>query len=173
MLGTLVVTVPRRSARDGLDPVPERAARLTLRVRQVWIQPARKSQAEQRVWVLDAREEHPPDNVSGIHWVLLSTLPVTDLAEARTIVGYHAKRWVIERLHYTLKSGLQVEKLQIDDATSISHALAVLYVVAWRLMFLTLWARQAPDSAASAYWKKARSRRFRRQWGNRSRLPRR
>lgn len=56
---------------------------------------------------------------------------------------------MIERLHYTLKSGLRVERLQIDDARSLGHALALLYVVAWRLMSLTLAARQCPEGPAS------------------------
>ncbi len=34
---------------------------------------------------------------------------------ARQVVRDYARRWVIERWHYTLKSGLRVERLQIDD----------------------------------------------------------
>jgi hypothetical protein len=60
--------------------------------------------------------------------------------------GY--RRWTIERLHYTLKSGLGAEKLQIDDATSLSHALALHYVVACRLLQLTYLARHDPEHPA-------------------------
>ena len=65
------------------------------------------------------------------------------------MVGYYAKRWVIERLHFTLKSGLRAERLQIDDAGSLKHALAIYYVVAWRLLHLTYLAREQPDAPAS------------------------
>jgi len=56
---------------------------------------------------------------------------------------------MIERLHYTLKSGLRAERLQIDDAESLSHALALYYVVACRLLQLTYLARHAPERPAA------------------------
>jgi hypothetical protein len=41
----------------------------------------------------------------------------------------------IERLHYTLKTGgCNAERLQMDSVRTISFALALYYVVAWRLL---------------------------------------
>jgi hypothetical protein len=143
--GTLTVHVGRRPGQ------PERDATLTVRWRAMAIQaPQRKGVARtaQRVWVIQAREEHPPAGVEALEWVLISTLPVLTSAQAYQMVRYYSRRWGIERFHYTLKSGCQVEKLQIDDVTSLKHALALYYVVAWRLQHLTHLARLEPARPA-------------------------
>jgi len=57
--------------------------------------------------------------------VLITTLPVPDQAALVRVLEYYTRRWGIERLHFTLKSGLRIERLQFDDATSLKHALAV------------------------------------------------
>ena len=155
--GELQVQVPRRAA---TPPHPARAARkavLEVRVTEVRLQrPRREAQTpavprEVTVWVVHAAEITagiPPED--RICWVLLSTLPVPDLTTAGELVGYYVRRWTIERLHYTLKSGLRVERLQIDDARSLGHALALYYVVACRLLELTYLARHDPERPAVA-----------------------
>ena len=101
------------------------------------------------VRVLEAREEAPPAGETVASWTLLTTLPGVTLADASRVVGYYARRWLIERLHFTLKSGLRAERLQIDDARSLSHGLALYYVVAWRLLQLTYLAREDPERPAA------------------------
>jgi hypothetical protein len=64
-------------------------------------------------------------------------------------MGYYTRRWTIERFHYTLKSGLRVERFQIDDAQSLEQALAVCFVVAWQLLWLTHLAREDPEGPAT------------------------
>ena len=150
VVGTLTVRVPRAPGR------PLRDAVLTLRATPVQIQAPRwrKGRARQQactpvtLWVVRATEAHPPPGAEAIDWVLVTTLPCGTAAAAQTAVGYYAKRWLIERLHFTLKSGLRVERLQFDDATSLGHALALYYVVAWRLLWLTYLARTAPEAPA-------------------------
>jgi hypothetical protein len=56
----------------------------------------------------------------------------------------------IERLHFTLKSGCEVERLQMDDAHTLVNALALYLVVAWRLLYLTHLGRVCPDLPAEA-----------------------
>jgi hypothetical protein len=152
VVGTRLVSVPRRSARAHQVAVPERVAELTLRVLAVEIQPPVGFAAEatpQPVWLILAQEEDPDPGVKPVSWVLMSTLPVPEGAVADQMVGYYARRWVIERLHMVLKSGLRTERLQIDDAISLRHALVIYYVVAWRLMQLTLLAREQPEGPAT------------------------
>lgn len=153
LLGHCHVTVARRSAGAGQPAVPTREAALAVRVTEVRLQRPRKHStsphSEVRVWLVCATETTPPPGVEPLQWVLLSTLPVENLETACRVLGYYARRWVIERLHYTLKSGLGAEKLQMDDAVSLAHALALYYVVAWRLLFLTYTARENPDAPAA------------------------
>ncbi len=158
VMGTLRVQVPRKPARPNQANQPTREAELEIRVTQVRLQRPRGDAAtkelprEVPVWVIHAAENDPDIAPNDrIRWVLISTMPVADASAAREIVGYYARRWMIERLHFTLKSGLGVERLQIDDARSLGHALALYYVVACRQLQLTYLARHEPDRAAAEW----------------------
>jgi Transposase DNA-binding len=90
----------------------------------------------------------PKEN--GLHWVLLCTIPILDIDEASIIIQYYARRWQIERFHFVLKSGCEVEKLQMDCVSSLQKALSVYSVVAWWLLYLTHLARIAPSTPAES-----------------------
>ena len=161
VLGELTVTIPRARGQA------EREAILELRCVRLWVMPpgerrlCQKGKEPVAVWVVHARErtgsasaaneagqapEEPP-----VEWYLLCTQPVEEAAAAARMVQYYACRWRIERLHLVLKSGLQVERLQCDAAQTLRHALALCYVVAWRLLWLTYLARAAPDAPAASF----------------------
>jgi hypothetical protein len=150
--GTLIVTLPAKAGREAREAV------LTVRVVALELQPPRHGKAAepktpQPVWVVHAREEQPPAGLPAaevVQWVLVSTRPVPDAAAAGALVQYYALRWRIERLHYTLKSGCTVEDLQHETAADLQKALALYYVIAWRLLWLTYVARTEPTSAAGA-----------------------
>ena len=152
LLGHCRVSVAGKPASGGKPAQPAREAELAVRVTEVRVQRPRKhtetALPEVPVWLVDATEVDPPEGVEPLRWVLVTTLSIPDLEAACRVLGYYSRRWLIERLHYTLKSGLGAEKLQIDDATSLSHALALYYVVAWRLLFLTHTARENPEAPA-------------------------
>jgi hypothetical protein len=153
LLGHCRVTVAAKPASGGKPAQPTRQAELAVRATEVQVQRPHKhtetALAGVSVWLLEASEVNPPEGVEPLRWVLLTTLPLPDLEAACRVLGYYSRRWLIERLHYTLKSGLGAEKLQIDDAVSLAHALALYYVIAWRLLFLTHTAREHPDAPAT------------------------
>lgn len=149
--GTLKVRVGRRGEQPG------RLATLQVRFRQVILAaPARKAeQPPLTLWAIEARELRPPKGVSPIRWQLLTTLPVTTLAEACASIGWYALRWQIEVIHKVLKSGCQIEQRQLETATRLERVLAVDQVVAWRLLALCKAARDQPDAAVSAWLSQA------------------
>jgi hypothetical protein len=149
--GTLQVRVGRRGEQ------PSRLATLQVRFRQVLLAaPGRKAdQPPLTLWALEARELRPPSGVSPIRWQLLTTLPVTTLAEAGERIGWYALRWQIEVLHKVLKSGCQIEQRQLETAARLERVLAVDLVVAWRLLALCKAARDQPDAAVSAWLSQA------------------
>ena len=88
-------------------------------------------------------------------WILLTSLEVQTLEQAQKVVRYYSMRWLVERLHYTLKSGsLKVERLQFDDVWTTFNALALYTIVAWRILFLTLHVRQNPRCDPNLYFDK-------------------
>ncbi len=130
LLGQTRITVPRS------DDRPERTASLTLRTASVALRPPphrkRERLAAPTLNALLVRESSPPEGEEPIEWMLLTTLPITTFADALQILTWYTYRWRIERYHYTLKSGCQVEKLQLETADRLMRALAVYSIVAWR-----------------------------------------
>jgi Transposase DNA-binding/Transposase Tn5 dimerisation domain len=144
--GAVTVTLPRRAKR------PARPATLTVRFGEFLIEPPsthprRKELAPLRLWAVQVEEETPPAGEEPVRWLLLTTLPVTDLAEAVRAVVWYTRRWLIERYHYTLKSGCRLERLALQTAARLRRALAVYAVVAWRLLWLTYEARAHPEAS--------------------------
>jgi hypothetical protein len=98
-----------------------------------------------RLWAVEAKEEKSPQGVKPIHWILLTTVPVKTIDKAKTIIDWYTKRWLIERFHYTLKSGCKIEQLQLRDKKRLERAISVFEIVAWRLLWITYESREHPD----------------------------
>src|SRR3546814_2979040 len=78
------------------------------------------------------------DVCSSDLWRLLTTHAVTDVADARRIIGFYRQRWTIEQLFRTLKTkGFDVEALRLAEggpfeklvAASVVAAVTVLQLV--------------------------------------------
>ncbi len=151
LAGTLTVTIPRH------DDAPAREASLQVRFATLHWQPPshhkqRKELAPIAVQVVLATETPAPAKGKPIRWLLVTTLPVTTLAEALQIVHWYTLRWVIERFHYVLKSGCHIEQLQLETAARLQRALATYALVAWRLLWLTYQARVPAAQPASPHF---------------------
>jgi hypothetical protein len=103
------------------------------------------------VSVVEVKEVEVPAGVKApLHWVLLSSLPCATEAEAQRIVGRYTARWWVEEYHKALKSGAGVEQSQLDRADRLEPLIAVLAVVAVRLLATKLLARSRPRSMEAA-----------------------
>lgn len=148
LFGRIRRMVPRKPDK------PEREVALDVYVTPVDIQPARHGRPTdpkevQRYWVVRATEVDVPEGEDPIEWVLLTTATVSDLESAGRIVQYYTLRWMVERLHYTLKSGCKVERLQVDEAHALMNTVALYLPVAWKTMSVTYLSRTNPDQPAS------------------------
>jgi hypothetical protein len=139
-----------------------RTATLTVRISSLELQPPlhhpqRSSLKPVQVQVVWAVEEVPPSGEKAISWLLLTTLEVRDFEQASRCLRWYSYRWLIERYHYTLKSGCRLEQLQLETADRLERALATYAIVAWRLLWLTYEARCHPTESIegilpSHYW---------------------
>jgi len=103
------------------------------------------------VTIVEVREVHPPSEVpEPLHWILLTSLPCTTLAQARRIVGRYTARWWIEEYHKALKTGTGVEESQLERAYRLEVLIGVLALVAVRLLSTKLLARSRPESLEAA-----------------------
>jgi hypothetical protein len=147
LAGRKQLRVPRRSQ------CAARTAELELRFAQVELRaPARSRLPNVRLWAVWAREVGAPAGVEPVAWMLWTTLPVGDLAQAQEKLDWYARRWGIEVFHRTLKSGCQIETRQLGSADRIEGCLAIDLVVAWRIFHLTKLGRETPEVPCTVYF---------------------
>jgi Transposase DNA-binding/Transposase Tn5 dimerisation domain len=108
---------------------------------------ARKQLKPLKLQVILALEENPEEGVKPINWLLITSLEINGLEAAAQCIKWYTYRWLIERYHYTLKSGCGIEKLQLKTARRIEMALATYTIVSWRLLWLTYEARLNPTQS--------------------------
>ncbi|PSB44702.1 IS4 family transposase, partial [Chamaesiphon polymorphus] len=146
VLGQMNIEIPRN---------PERVLRtacLTVRAMAVKIEVPRHHKQRSKYQpiqlnIILVEEVNPPQEAKPIRWLLLTTLPVETLAQVWQCVRWYSLRWLIERFHYTLKSGCKIEQLQLETKDRLLNALATYSIVAWRLMHLTYCARLHPEQS--------------------------
>jgi len=132
----------------GRNGEPAREATVSLRSCRVTLKGPWRPQGVQEdveVNVVEAREMAPPPGVEPLHWILLTSLPCRGLGALKRIVARYALRWWIEQYHKALKSGAGIEESQLERGFRIENLLAVLGVVAVRLVNTQWLARNRPD----------------------------
>jgi hypothetical protein len=96
--------------------------------------------------VLHAKERQEPVGRPKIDWKLITDLPVSCHAEAVEKLGWYALRWKIEVFHKILKSGCKAEDVKLRTAERLTRLLCVFCIVAWRVFWMTMVRRSAPDA---------------------------
>jgi hypothetical protein len=146
LLGEQTLQVHARAER------PARQAVLEVRAQAVNLRPPRRRGGKLpgvEVWAVLARERQPPKGCPAVEWMLLSDLPVLNFEQAVEKLQWYARRWLIERFFYVLKSGCRVEALQLANRPRLETALGFYLIVAWRILWMTLWARTDPSLPAT------------------------
>jgi hypothetical protein len=101
------------------------------------------------VWVLRAWEPDPPADVQEpVEWVLLSSVPINSLVEARRCIHWYTCRWLCEDYHQCLKTGCRIEDSQLDDGADLQRLLGFAAVIAVRLLQLRQDVRLVPETPA-------------------------
>ena len=138
---TRTVELPRAAKRAARTAVVEvRAATFTLKP------PHTKSKlGEVTVNVVEVREIDPPADGTEVHWVLLTSLPITTTEEILRVIDFYAARWTIESYFRVLKSGCTVEDLQLETTPRLWRCLMLYRIIAWRVMHLTYLGRECPE----------------------------
>ena len=148
--GVQVLLVPRQGSRAA------RTAHLSVRYAAVsLLAPKDHKGPPIPVWAVLAQEQNAPADVKPLEWMLLTTVPVTSFAEATEKLMWYARRWGIEVLHRTLKSGCRIEQRQLGHADRIEACLAIDLVVAWRIYYLNKLGREVPQAPCTVYFEEA------------------
>lgn len=127
-----------------------RQATVSVRACQVTLPPPWRPQKKKlpvvTLTAILVREIRPPATLDEpIEWLLLTTSPANQFAATAQIVGWYCCRWHIEVYHKILKSGCRIEDSRLQTARRLQNYIALMSVVAWRLLWLTYTSRIAPD----------------------------
>jgi hypothetical protein len=117
-LGRQTIDLPANPGR------PARKVVLALRAREVTlVRPKRNHPEEAKklpktvtLTLVEAREVDPPDDVTPVHWRLLTTHAVVTLEDACRLTGFYRQRWTIEQLFRIMKTkGFDIEAVRIAE----------------------------------------------------------
>lgn len=127
------------------DPRIGRQAReawLAVRFTRVTIQRPTKVSAQDypesvTLYAIEAKEIHPPEGESPVHWRLLTTHCVDTLEQALQIIGWYRWRWRIEQLFAILKrAGLDLEATRLESVKAIERLCILAFMAALRILQL-------------------------------------
>lgn len=96
-----------------------------------------------RVW-----ENNSSEGVDPLEWILLCDQQIMNFEEALNCVNQYTCRWLIEDFHKALKTGLGAERLQLEEANRLFAAIAIMSIVALRLIDVRERFRIDPDAPA-------------------------
>lgn len=112
--------------------------------------PYRKNQKPPQpitVNMIYVEEINVPKGVTPINWKLLTSLEVTSMEKALTVITYYTYRWRIETFHYILKQGCKVEQLQLEQEHNLKNAISLYSLMACRLLAMMYLSREKPQTS--------------------------
>jgi hypothetical protein len=83
--------------------------------------------------------------VEALEWRLLTNLAVETLEQAAEKINWYCSRFQVEVFFRILKTGCQVEELQLSSLERLEPALALYLIVAWRVLYLVTLGRECPE----------------------------
>lgn len=121
---------------------PARPVTLHIRATRVVLK-----QQQLPITVVLAEEPNAPTGATPVSWMLLSNIQVEALSGAQELLNWYLCRWDIELFFKTLKSGCQVESMQLRSREKLERLLVLKMVVAWRVMYLMRLNRVVPEQS--------------------------
>src|SRR6266550_4505290 len=147
----LVRTCVDRLAGDGDHTIAEEMDEviLEIRFRKLRVLPPigkQKRYPALTLTVIHAEERGTPKNRKKIDWKLITDLPVQSRKDAIEKLEWYALRWKIEVFHKILKSGCKAEESKLRTAQRLANLISVFCIVSWRVFWMTMLNRSAPDA---------------------------
>jgi hypothetical protein len=87
-----------------------------------------------------------------LEWLWLCDAKIESFEQARACALPYATRWLSAEFHKALKSGVGAERLQLETAEGLCAAVALMRVVALRLIDLREHVRRTPERPAAEAW---------------------
>ena len=119
----------------------ERVAKLELRFGGVTVRAPQglpqDTPAHLGLTVLDVREAHAPDDITPVHWLLVTSHAIGDTRRAGEIVDLYRSRFLIEQVFRTLKTaGFDIEEAEIENPRAFVNFTGLAMIAAVSVMQL-------------------------------------
>ncbi|AUT30095.1 IS4 family transposase [Escherichia marmotae] len=75
----------------------------------------------------------------------MSSVPTDALTEPAQLIQWYLLRWNIEIFFKILKSGCQVEKLQLETFERTRNCLALYLIIEWRIFYISSLNKSLPE----------------------------
>jgi len=137
-IGYATIDIPRDTAKNR----KARSARMAVSSCTVRISKKKNSLSLNLVRIVEISETDEP-----IEWILATNLPVETADDAMQVVEYYVQRWKIERFHYVLKQGCNVEKIQQRSVERILPVILICSMIANFILALTYLGRVLPEAS--------------------------
>lgn len=153
------VAVSRRALKKvpqrGTSQLPREARVAKLAVKAVAVQIRKPPYLRELPMWLDlnivyVKELDAPEGVEPIDWTLYTTEPIASPEDALSVVERYRSRWLIEEWFKAIKTGCEVEKLQLETYAALKNTIAMYLVIAWRMLLIRTLARNDPQTSAEA-----------------------
>lgn len=150
--GTIKINIPKN------DNGPARQAVCDIKFDQIKVWPPQNylgnevnKKSPLSLHAIYLRERNDASPAAPIEWMLLTNIPIHTFDDALEKIKWYCLRWRIEIFHKILKSGLKVEACRLETKERLIRYLTVMSIVAWRIYWVTLFARVAPASTARIF----------------------
>jgi hypothetical protein len=134
-------------------PRKGRAAQLEVSAMQVSLRRPKTCTSEYPsslcVNIVHVRENKPPEGERSVEWILFTSEPVSSAEEVAVVVDGYRRRWLIEEYFKAIKTGCDYEKRELESLRTLTNLLAIISILAWRLLLLRALQRDQSDRAAT------------------------
>ena len=135
----------KSSRKQALPARSARVARAEVHYRELTLPATVEGLEPVALWAVHVRESAPLEGEKPLEWFLLTSVRVECVESAVELIGYYLRRWRVEHFFRVLKSGCRAEHLGFHSAERLQRALTIQAVIAWRVMLMTLLAREVPQ----------------------------
>jgi hypothetical protein len=133
-------THPTREAR--IAQVAVRALTVSLR------EPYERRGISLQVNVVHVREMDTADGDDPVDWVLYTSEAIDTPQALQRVIDLYRARWVIEEFFKALKTGCEVQSLQLETYDALRNGVAIHLPIAWQLLLLRSLGRVQHDAPA-------------------------
>lgn len=131
----------------------ERTATIAIRAQTITVKAPRtgkkKSLGPITINAILVSEIDPPNDTTALEWLLLTTLPIEGQEDVLRAIRLYGQRWSIEIYFKVLKSGCRIDSVHFQNITGIKRYIALMMLVAWKVMLTTYLPREYPEAPCS------------------------